>query len=123
MLVKEVMKKPIVVEHELTLEQASKIMSKNKISSLLVVEKEKVKGIITQKDLVDNFGNKMMVSQIMSKNVVSVREDDKTSKAINLIKKNKVSILPVLDYEDKLVGVVHVKDLLNENGGDDFLLD
>lgn len=122
MLVKEIMKKPIVVEHDLTLEQASKIMVKMKISSILVVRKEKVIGIITHEDLINNFGKRVMVSQIMSKKIIFIREDDKTSKAVGLIKKNKISILPVLDNKDNLVGVIHVKELLNENEEDDFLL-
>ena len=124
MLIKEIMKKPIAIDKDITLEQASKIMTKQDINSLLIVKKEMVIGVITYEDLVKNFGKKLMVSNVMSKDIVFIRADDKVHKAIEIIKKRKISILPVLDGKNNLVGVVHVKELLTKSTEDeDFLLD
>ena len=123
MLVKEIMKKPVVIEHDIGLEEAAKMMAKQNISSLLIAHDGKAEGIVTHEDLVDNFGKKAMVYEVMSKNLVFIKDNDKIQKAVELIKEKKISILPVLDKKGNLVGVVHVKDLLKQIGEEEFLLD
>jgi homoserine O-acetyltransferase/O-succinyltransferase len=123
MLVKEIMKKPFFIEKDITLEDAANIMVKQKISSILFVKSGKVAGIVTHEDLVDNFGRKAMVSEVLSKNLIFIRDNDKIQNAAELIREKKISILPVLDKSGNLVGVVHVKDILKEFGEDEFLLD
>ncbi len=123
MFVKEIMKKPIVIDKDVTLEEAAKMMAKHKISSLLIINDGKTVGIVTHEDLVDNFGRKAMVSEVMSRDLVYIKDNDKIAKAAELIKEKKISILPVLDKSGNLVGVVHVKDLLKELGEEEFLLD
>ena len=123
MLIKEIMKKPYVIDRDISLKKAAELMKKHDINSLIVVDKDKVKGIITQEDLVENFAENKKVFQIMSKNVITVNENDKISLAIGLVKKNKISMLPVLDGEGHLVGVVHVKEMLKEaSDSDEFLI-
>lgn len=123
MLIKDIMKEPIVIEKDIPLEDAAKIMVKQRISSLLIVKNGKARGIVTHEDLMENFGRKAMVSEIMSKNLVSIRDNDKIQKAVEVFKITKVSILPVLDKQGNLVGVVHARELLKGVGEEDFLLD
>ncbi len=123
MLVKEIMKKPIIIEKDMGLEEVAKMMTKQKISSLLIAHEGKAVGIVTHEDLIDNFGRKAMVSEVMSKNLVFIRDNDKVQKAVETIREKKISILPVLDKSGNLVGVVHVKDILKELWEDEFLLD
>ena len=123
MIVKDLMKEPIVIDKDMTLEQASKMMSKEKISSIIIVKAGKPAGIITHEDLVDNFGKKTMVSEVMSRDLVFIKENDKAQKAVEVIKENGISVLPVLDKKGSLVGVIHVKELLKQMEEDEFLLD
>ena len=56
MKVKELMKKALVVDRDVSLQEAADIMSKKGIGSLLYVDGEnKIKGIITEGDLIKNF--------------------------------------------------------------------
>ena len=123
MLIKEIMKKPYVIEKDITLKKAAELMKKHDISSIIVVNKNKVAGIITHEDLIENFSENKNVFQIMSKKVITLNENDKTDYAIGLMKKNKISILPVLDGEGHLIGVVHIKELIKQlSDGEDFLI-
>ena len=51
-------------------------------------------------------------SEIMNKNVLSVHFDDKLEDAVKIMTGNKVSGLPVVDKENKIIGVITDRDLL-----------
>ena len=124
MLVKEIMKKPFVVDKDISLKEAAKLMKEKKIGSLLFVEGSKVKGVVTEGDLTRNFGKKERVSQVMSSGVIAVNFDDVVDKAIEIMKKKKIKTLPVLD-SGNLVGVITSVDIV-ENFDDleeDFIFE
>jgi acetoin utilization protein AcuB len=54
----------------------------------------------------------MLVKERMSGNPVSIRQDVPVTEAQALMKRDKIHHLPVLDKEDRLVGIVTEKDLL-----------
>jgi len=58
----------------------------------------------------------------MSKNVVTIREDEEIAEAFKIVKKSKISVLPVLDSKGNLVGVVNIKDLISgSEDGEEFI--
>ena len=123
MLVKEIMKKAMVLDKDISLKQASKLMTSKKISSLIFLENDKIKGILTEKDLIKNFGKNKKVSDIITKKVITITPEESTEKAIELMKKNKISILPVVD-KNYLVGIISAKDILNKTiDSDNFLIE
>ncbi|MDP4039744.1 MAG: CBS domain-containing protein [Candidatus Pacearchaeota archaeon] len=123
MLIKEIMKKPYAIEKDILLNDVAKLMKKQNITSLIVVNNNKIVGIITHEDLVENFSEKKKVYSVMSKNVVTIRENDNLKRAVELIRDNKISILPVVDSKKNLVGVISDKDLIgNTEESDDFLI-
>ncbi len=54
----------------------------------------------------------MLVGEIMTSAAVSVRDDASAQVAVRLLAKQGLTMLPVLDAEDRLVGVVSEADLL-----------
>ena len=81
MIIEDLMKKPIVIERDLTLTEAAKLIIKHNISSLVVVSGRAVIGIITYEDLVRHFGEQKKVFEIMTKQVITVKKSDKVQKA------------------------------------------
>lgn len=67
----------------------------------------------------------MKVEEVMTKDVYTVKPDDLASKAVALICKHNIAGLPVVDEENKVVGVVSEKDLLSKMypGYDEFQRD
>lgn len=125
MKVSEVMNKAFVVEDEISLKQAAKIMSDKGIGSLVVMKKDKIMGVVTERDIlkgVNNLGGK--VSQIMSKGVVTIDRNDTIDNAALLMAKNKIKRLPVLKG-GTLVGIITATDILanSESINEEFLLD
>jgi len=54
----------------------------------------------------------MKVSDVMTRKVVSVSPNAKVSEAIELMLKNRISGLPVIDRQGNLVGIITERDLL-----------
>lgn len=106
------MNKAIVVEEDIKLRDAAKLMSEKNIGSLIIMHGEKIIGIITERDIMKNISrldNK--ISSIMSRNVVCVDEGESLDNAAILMAKYRIKRLPVLK-KGKLIGIVTATDIL-----------
>jgi len=52
------------------------------------------------------------IASVMTKEVICVKKDTHINKAINLLIDNKISGLPVVDDDHRIVGILTEKDLL-----------
>lgn len=123
MKIKELMKKPVVIEKDVSLSDAAKLMTKYSISSLIVEKDGEVIGIITHHDLIKYFGESRKVFDVMTKNVLTLKDSDKIQKAVEIVRDKGIGIFPVTDFRGKLVGILDSKDLLKVWDSDDFLID
>ena len=105
------MKRPFVVEKNIGLAEAANIMSKKEIGSLLFVSGDKLKGIITEKDLIKNFSKHENISQAMTSKVITVEAEESLDRAAEIMRENKVKRLPVVE-NGKLVGIITLTDIL-----------
>ena len=98
-------------------------LMKHKISSLPVVEDDKVIGIITATDvghnlILDKYELGTSVEEIMINSVVTISPEDSLEKAIEVMKKSVSSSgilnqLPVVE-DCKLVGIISDGDIIQE---------
>lgn len=67
------------------------------------------------KKFVDDLQRAMSLEagQLMTKDVISVKPDDTVEKAATLMVEKKISRLPVIDDQEKLVGIVSRRDIMN----------
>ena len=96
---------------------------KHKISSLPVVEDDKLIGIITATDvghnlILDKYELGTSVEEIMIKSVITISPEDTLENAIQIMKEGVSSSgilnqLPVVDG-DKLVGIISDGDIIQE---------
>lgn len=110
MLVKELMRQPYVIEKDISLKEAARIMSAKNIGSLIFASKDKIKGIITERDMLKNFKKNSKVGSVMSKSVITAKPEDNVEDALEKMKQNKIKRLPVVE-DDKLVGIVSLTDI------------
>lgn len=116
-IVKDVMVKNVIVaEPSVTLIRAAKTMDEYGIGCLVVVTKNKISGIFTERDMIKCVARGVepkdtKLSQIMTKNVVTIEYDKTVEDAIDLMKKHNIKKLPVL--KDKtLVGIITTSDIV-----------
>src|SRR5690606_20328656 len=93
-------------------------ITKNRLGAAAVVDKNKVVGIITDGDIrrmIENFDSigDLVADNIMGRNPIHIQKDELAVEALNLMRKNNITQIIVLDKEDYL-GIVHLHDLLKE---------
>ena len=104
---------PVTIKPDQTLGEAFKVMKKNKISRIPVVEglKSKLVGILTNRDV--RFANDLNqpISALMTRNVITVKENVGAEEARRLLHKHRIEKLVVIDDEGFCVGLITVKDM------------
>lgn len=110
-------RKVFSIEPGQTLKEAMDSIIKNKIGSLLVLEKNEFVGIISERDLIREFHKAgdvsfgKNVSDVMTtKIVVGILEDD-IEEVEALMTKNRFRHLPIMN-EGKVVGVISIGDVV-----------
>ncbi len=106
---------PVTLPENAVVADAHKIMSENKIGGIPVVDKEnKLVGIVTNRDLRFEKNRKRPINQIMTlrdKIIVAPPGID-LKKAEEILQKHKIEKLPIVDKNNKLVGLITYKDIL-----------
>ena len=114
---RDMMSSPVIhISPETTVKEAATIMTRYNINVLLVIEKkDNLKGYITrqimEKAVFFDLGH-IQVKEYMNIEFSTVSSDSSLNEVQELIIKNKLRILPVLE-NDKVVGVITRTDLLN----------
>lgn len=55
---------------------------------------------------------RILVKDVMTKNVIAVKKDTKVTELIEILTKNRISGVPVVDEENRVLGIVSEADLL-----------
>lgn len=112
MKISKIMKKAIASESDTTVREAIKIMSKENIGSLIILDKNRLVGIITERDILRNADKlNLRASAIMSKNVITINANDNEDNAALIMARHKIKRLPVVE-NGKLVGIVTATDII-----------
>jgi IMP dehydrogenase len=104
---------PITISPDKKVADALEIMAKFKIGGIPVVDSQGLlQGIVTNRDL--RFEKNMLrpISQVMtSENLVTTTESTDLEKAAEILQHYKIEKLPVVDKNNKLIGLVTYKDI------------
>ena len=107
---------PVTLSKDHTLAEAKALMAEYKISGLPVVDKSNTLiGIITNRDVKYQENLEVKVEEIMTKN--NLITSDKTTNletAKEILLKNRIEKLPIVDKKNKLVGLITIKDIDNQ---------
>jgi len=124
-------KRLVTVEMDDKLSLIKEIFEKLKFHHLLVVDSNKLYGIISDRDLLKaispNLGTSTesfkdtatlnkRVHQIMTRNPIVLHADADVFDAIDLFNQHRISCLPVVDDDFKPIGVISWRDILRELG-------
>lgn len=119
--VSEIMSKGAVtvgLEHGTTALEIASAMIKGRAGAVIVVNAEgRAAGIITERDLLKKVAAKnvkpdqVRAEEIMSSPLVTVKAYDSVDTAANLMSRNKVKRLPVIEDDGSLAGMISAADI------------
>jgi len=107
----------VTISPESSVETVQDIMENESISGLPVMENDKIVGIISKRDVRPflKSGAKRLVKDIMTSDVVTITENISPDEALDIAYENKVERLPVVNNDKELVGILTIKDILNQD--------
>jgi CBS domain-containing protein len=111
MKVKEIMGKPIIISPDITIKDAAKKMVECNVTTMMIIEDNKLVGILTEGDIVERFAitdkisKNVIVKEIMSSHLIKADEDENVENAVGVMLKNKIRRLPIVS-KGKLVGML-----------------
>lgn len=103
---------PVTITREKTVADALRLMKENRIGGIPVIDDEHhLIGILTNRDLRFQSDMSLEVEKVMtSENLVTTTEAD-LHKAKEILLQNKIEKLPVIDKDNKLVGLITYRDI------------
>lgn len=108
---------PETLSPQATIAETVKVMVLRKIGSILVTEEDELKGILTERDILERVIAKerdpktTRLKDVMTQPVINVEGSAELVEASDLMKKNNIRRLAVLSEEGKLVGIITVDDI------------
>ena len=127
MLVKNWMSKAFkTVDEKASMQDATKYMKEHKVRMLPVMKKKKLVGIVTDRDLKRASASdatsleihellylltKIKVKDIMTKKVITVPPDFTIEETAQVLLKNRIGGVPVVDEDGQVVGTITQTDL------------
>lgn len=112
--------RPRCVSPDTPVSEAARLMKTEDVGSLPVLEGERLTGVLTDRDIVvravaeEKDPRGMPVREVASSDLVTIGPDEDLSDALKLMATYQVRRLPVVDEEDRLVGVVAQADVAME---------
>ena len=108
---------PVTASPDENIQECSKKMCKDKVGSIVIKEKDKLVGIISEKDIVSRVvckaldPKKLKAKDIMTTRLVTIKPDLDIYDALVIMGNKEIRKLPVVE-NSKLIGFLTVKDIL-----------
>ena len=119
----EIMKRNIFTiskDQDELLVQCAIRMDTFQIGSIVIVDDEKLVGIVTKSDLTKNFSNSFAgaykVRDYMNTKMITCRKSDSLLFALTMLDRNKVARLVVTDNDGRPVGIISYDTFLRNSG-------
>ena len=110
----------ITIDKDQSLADALKLLRKNRISRLPVLNNKELTGIISERDIAKKLGyskyesmpaSRLHVSSVMVKDIISVPQSMHLAEVANIMLENGIGSVPVID-DGKMVGIVSKADFV-----------
>jgi len=103
---------PVTVNPEQKIQQVLELMSKYRISGLPVIKDDRLVGIVTNRDLRFETNLEQKVGDVMTKdNLVTALEGISLEESKQILHRNRIEKLLVVDERGKLKGLITIKDI------------
>ena len=105
---------PYFIGSEQTIKEAIEYMKEKGVSGLLVTDQQsKLAGILTHRDVMFESESSHLVKDVMTKDVVTGKPGISLDEAKEILRKNRIEKLPLVDDSNSIKGLITTKDIKN----------
>ena len=109
----------ITASQNMTVKETIKMLYEKHIGCVVSIDKEKkCIGIFTERDAIRLVARNVQLDQpldnVMTKNVITVKEDSSINEVRKIIGAHKIRHLPVVNQKGRLVGLLSVRGVLDQ---------
>jgi len=115
---RDVMRNPTTIQFDESVARAAMTMCRDEVGSCIVLKDNIPVGIVTEEDInckvvaKDKRPGTVRVNQVMSTPLITIRSDKTVRDAAQMMIKNKVRRLPVVNEQNNVIGMVTVRDIV-----------
>ena len=115
-LLENLKREVVTISPDASVYDALQLIANKEIDVMVVVEKEKVVGILSKRNFTRKMilkkkkSKKTLVRDIMTSKVIQTTPNQKVDKCLSLMTKNRFRHIPVLK-KDRLVGIISIEDI------------
>lgn len=105
---------PLTLSEKCLVKDALDLMREHKIGGIPVIDSNRVlKGIVTNRDLRFEKNNERPITEVMtSENIITTTDGTDLLKAESILQENKIEKLPVVDTNNRLIGLITYRDII-----------
>ena len=105
---------PVTITQSSTVLDALNLMQENKIGGIPVIDENHILlGIVTNRDLRFEKNHSRPILEVMtSNNLITTSENTDLATAEQILQANKIEKLPVVDADNKLIGLITFRDII-----------
>ncbi|MEF8832738.1 MAG: IMP dehydrogenase, partial [Candidatus Thermoplasmatota archaeon] len=121
-----IIREPHTVKPDIKARKAKRIMDEKDISGLPVLKEGELIGIVTKRDLRFETELDKKVEEVMTSELITAGPNTDITQAKSILNENKIEKLPLVDEDNRLFGLITVRDIekkkqhpeatLDENG-------
>ena len=110
-----------VVDKNVSVKDAAKVMTESKIDSILISEENDIVGILTNKDILSDVvakgkdSNEVKVAEIAHKPIIKIHKDSPVKDAIDLMTKHDIRRL-IVQNDERPIGIISRKQVVGNLG-------
>lgn len=119
-LIRKHPRQPLVVSPDDSVFAALQLMARHDVGAVLVMSGEHLCGIFSERDyarkiiLHGKSSRETLVREIMTEKVLYATPEQTVDEAMAIMTEKRIRHLPVLDSDNKLIGIVSIGDLVKE---------
>ena len=103
---------PVTLTPDRNIGVAFEVMKHYRISGIPIVQDDKLVGILTNRDLRFETNLNLKISEVMtSENLITAPEGTTLEEAEHILQQHRIEKLPVVDKDNRLCGLITVKDI------------
>ena len=108
-----VVKSPLTLTTSHTVADVNRVVAETYTGGIVILDDdERVVGIVTTRDLLFEKNTTLLVKDVMTREVITAHADTTLQEAEKILHKHRIEKLPLVDEDQKLVGLITAKDIL-----------